>query len=150
MHTPFRAPAVALIGCLAAAAVGAQTNPNLRDPTQIRPPTAQSQLERDGLKLQAPPVDPGRRELFTANGLQFSFIDPLGQAQFVRQIDGGLREAQVKVVGQQKTWQFLLRGDCRAAQMYFGPPAAQVTLKPVEAGSVGATLYEDLCAPTGG
>ena len=135
-----------IAACVAGAAL-AQSNPNLRDPTLVKPPTAPSQLERDGLKLIQPDAA-SRRELFTAQGLRFSFVDPLNTAQFVRRLDGGQREALVQVQRAEPAWQrqFLLRGDCRDARMYFGPEAGPVQLKPVEAGSLGAQLYQDLCA----
>lgn len=138
---------LALIGACVSGAVLAQSNPNLRDPTMIKPPTAPSQLERDGLKLALPDAG-SRRELFTAQGLRFSFVDPNNAAQFVRRRDDGLREASVQVLRVEPAWQrqFLLRGDCRDARMYFGPEAGPVQLKPVEAGSLGAQLYQDLCA----
>ncbi|MBQ0932988.1 hypothetical protein [Ideonella alba] len=140
-------PWLALIGAGMASAALAQSNPNLRDPTQIKPPSAPSQLERDGLRLAQPDAG-SRRELFTAQGLRFSFMDPSNTAQFVRRLDGGLREASVQVLRAEPAWQrlFLLRADCRDARMYFGPEAGPVQLKPVEAGSLGAQLYQDLCA----
>jgi hypothetical protein len=135
-----------LIGACVTGAVMAQSSPNLRDATQIKPPTAPSQLERDGLKLALPDAS-SRRELFTAQGLRFSFVDPANTAQFVRRRDDGLREASVQVLRAEPAWQrqFLLRADCRDARMYFGPEAGPVQLKPVEAGSLGAQLYQDLC-----
>jgi len=125
----------------------AQSNPNLRDPTMIKPPTAPSQLERDGLKLALPDAA-SRRELFTANGMRFSFVDPANTAQFVRRRDDGLRDAWVQVLRTEPAFQrlWLLRVDCRDARMYLGPEAGSVQLKPVEVDSVGAQLYQDLCA----
>jgi hypothetical protein len=110
---------------------------------------------RDGMAEGA--TSSSRKELFTLQAMTFSLVDHTGRGQFVRPLADGAREADVRVVdkGRALDKTFLYRTQCEPRTYYFGPvpqgapdatgAAVLPPLKPIDKGSVGELLHDQVC-----
>ena len=134
---------------IAASAVAADGPMSINNPSGLRPgELPQTLRDRGGMEEGA--GSPTRKPLFTLQTMTFSFVDPTANSRFVRQLAESQREADVRVVDSTKGLDkvFLYRASCPQRTFYFGPAPkaeANIALKPIEGGSVGDLLYQQVC-----